>query len=116
MSTVRYDITVQQGAKFELNVQARNDDGTVKDLTGYTGRMQVRATVDAVAILMEASTALSTIVIDGPNGTVAVTVPADVTGAMTWTSGVYDLEVSTGPTNVIRLVEGFASLSKEVTR
>jgi hypothetical protein len=35
---------------------------------------------------------------------------------MSWSSGQYDIEAYTSPANVIRLAEGFASLSPEVTR
>jgi hypothetical protein len=116
MATIKRDIVVQQGANFELNIAAKNSDGTAKDLTGYTGKMQIRPSVESVTVLMEASTANGRITIDGPNGTVAILVPADVTDPMTWSSGVYDLEVTNGATNVIRLMEGNASLSKGVTR
>ena len=115
MGTVRQDIVFRQGAAFELNVQARNADGTVKDLTGYSGKMQVRPTVESATKYVDIPV-VGSITINGPLGQVAVLVPSDVTAAMTWESGVFDLEVSTNATNVIRLVEGFASLSKEVTR
>lgn len=115
MGTVKLDITFRQGATFELNVQARNADGTVKDLTGYTGKMQVRPTAESSTKYVDIP-AVGSITINGPLGQVAVVVPADITAAMTWTSGVYDLEVALNPATVIRLAEGFASLSKEVTR
>lgn len=117
MAATQHNIVVEQGSKFQLNVQARNSDGTVKDLTGYSGRMQVRSTVDSISTLMSATTGTGEITINAPGGMVMVEVGADVTQAMTWNVGVYDLEVFTAtPANVIRLVEGFASLNKEVTR
>lgn len=114
--TTRYDIEVQQGANFALTVQARNvSDNSVLPLVGYSAKLQVRATVDSPTVLMEASTGAGTITINGPAGIVSILVPATTTETMTWNTGVYDLEVSTSTANVLRLLEGFASLSLEVT-
>lgn len=116
MTAIRHDITVDQGASFLLNVQALNEDRSVMDLTGYSARMQVRSSPSSNTVLMEATTAAGTITINAPGGTVMVNVGADLTAAMTWNSGWYDLEIYTSSTNVRRLLEGYASLSLEVTR
>jgi hypothetical protein len=117
MATTLYNVVVPQGARFAFSIQALNDDGTVKDLTGYSGRMQIRPTVESSTILLEATTANGRITIDEDDGIVSVNVGADITGPMTWAAGVYDLEIFTAsPAEVIRLVEGYAYLSKEVTR
>ena len=113
--TTRYDIEVQQGANFVLNVQARNSDNSVLPLVGYSGKLQVRETVDSLTVLMEANTTDGTISINGPAGIVSILVPATTTETMTWNTGVYDLEVFTTTSNVIRLLEGYASFSLEVT-
>ncbi len=116
MVATKQDILFEQGKKFEYTVQARNPDKSIKDLSGYQARMQVRPTVDSVTILVSATSAGGEIVINGPLGIVAVTIGADVTTAYTWTVGVYDLEAFTSATNVIGLAKGFAALDKEVTR
>lgn len=113
--TTRHDIEVPQGANFVLNVQARNSDNSILPLTGYSAKLQVRETVDSLTTLMEASTAGGTITINGPAGIVSILVPATTTETMTWNVGVYDLEVFTTTANVIRLLEGYATLSLEVT-
>jgi len=117
MTTARSNITIQQGAKFEFNIGATNSDGTVKDLTGYSARMQVRATPLSLTTLLDANTTNGRITINAPGGIVMVAVGADVTALLNWNVAYYDLEIYTvDPTNVIRLVEGYASLSREVTR
>lgn len=116
MATVRKDITVQQGVAFKLNIAAQNKDGTVKDLTGYTGKMQIRPAAGSGTLLMEASTANGYLTINAPGGIVMVNVPSTITDPMTWTNGVWDLEViCAAPVDSLRLAEGFASLSLEVT-
>jgi hypothetical protein len=117
VATVKYNISIQQGSKYELSIQARNNDNTVMDLTGYSGRMQVRPTKASSTVLLDANTTNGRITINAPGGIVSVSVGADVTALLNWTVAYYDLEVYTvDPTNVKRLVEGYASLSREVTR
>ncbi len=115
--TTRYNISIQQGARYDLTIQARNADNTVMDLTGYSGRMQVRPTVKSTTILLDANTGNGRITINAPGGQVLVSVGADVTALLNWNVAYYDLEVYTvDTTNVKRLIEGYASLSREVTR
>lgn len=114
--TTQYDIVVQQGAKFELTIKALNKDRTIKDLTGYLARFQVRATVGSLAVLMSGTTEDGRMTINGPGGLVMISVGADITTPMAWTNGVWDVEAYSSAANVIRLAEGFASLSPEVTR
>lgn len=116
MPTTRYDITVNQGSAFKLNVQALNSDKTVMDLTGYSARMQVRETSASTIVLMSASTLDGGITINSPGGVVMINISAALTTAMTWNAGEWDLEIYTDAANVIRLVKGYASLSQEVTR
>jgi len=116
VGTVKHDITVQQGAKFVLSIAAQNADKSVMNLSGYTGRMQIRDAAGGASTYLDATSANGMIAVNGPAGVVTVTVGADVTDPMTWKNGVYDLEVTNGATNVIRLAEGFASFSAEVTQ
>ncbi len=117
MATTRYDLLIRQGDKFEQSIAAKNSDGTAKDLTGYSARMQVRATPESSTVLLEASTANGRISINAPGGIVTITVGADITAPLNWNVAYYDLEIFTAdPANVTRLLEGYASLSKEVTR
>lgn len=113
-----HDIRMDQGAKFELTIQAQNADKTAKDLTGYDARMQIRETVDSLTTLLTASTGDGRITINAPGGIVMVRIGADVTSALTFNTAKYDLEVykAADLTEVIRLVEGNVSLHPEVTR
>ena len=114
--TTTYDITVRQGAKFELSIKALNVDRSIKDLTGYLARFQVRKTAADATVLMSGTTEDGRMSVNGPAGVVSINVGADVTAPMTWTTGVWDVEAYSSASNVIRLAEGFASLSPEVTR
>lgn len=117
MTATKLDISIEQGAKFEISIAVRNNDRTVKNLTGYSARMQIRADYSSIDVLLEASTDDGTIDINAPGGIVTINIGADLTTPLTWTAAVYDVEIYTiDPTEVIRILEGSASLSLEVTR
>lgn len=84
------------------------------DLTGVRARLQVRASVEAPAVLLELSTD-DGITIDGP-GLVRRHLSAERTAAQRWSRGVYDLELTFPDGTVSRWIEGEALVVQEVTR
>ncbi len=116
MSAGSYDLYIEQGATLSLPIVWKDSDGNVVNITGYTARMQVRQTVPATTILLSATTENGKLVIDGSNGKVTILLSAADTTAITWLTGVYDLELISGSGVVTRLLEGSVSVSREVTR
>lgn len=84
------------------------------DMTAATARMQIRDTPQG-DILLELTTDNGKLVITGP-GTIVRELSADETAALTWTNGVYDLEVEYPDGAVHRYFEGPVTVSREVTR
>lgn len=115
MASKRLDVQIEQGSTFNLIVNAKNSDGTVKNLNGYVAKMQVRPSVDSSTIYVDATSINGMISVNGPQGQVTVTINGPTTAAYTWNTGVYDLKVE-NDTDIIRLVYGDATLSKQVTR
>lgn len=83
------------------------------DLAGATVRMQIRAQIGG-AVLLELTTANGGLAITGP-GTITRTISAAQTAALTWTDGVYDLEVEYADGTVQRYLQGAVTVSREVT-
>lgn len=83
------------------------------DLTGATARMQIRAGLGG-ALLLELNTENGGLAITGP-GTLTRTLSATETAALTWTDGVYDLEVEYSDGTVQRYLQGAVTVSREVT-
>lgn len=83
------------------------------DLTGATVRMQVRAGLGG-AVLLELTTENGGLAITGP-GTITRTLTATQTAGLTWTAGVYDLEVEYADGTVQRYLQGAVTVSREVT-
>lgn len=116
MTSKKFDILIEQGSTFYLTVNAKNPDGTAKNLSGYSGRMQIRPTYNSSTLYVDATTSNGMITILGSQGQVTVTIPGATTDSYSWNSGVYDLEVDNSGGDIIRLVSGSVSLSKQVTR
>jgi hypothetical protein len=114
MAAVRYNITLSNGRTFTLRVACKveNDDDTldVRNLAGWTGAMQVRATADDATVLAEAD-----VTIDTADGIVTATITDDETVSATWRAGVYDLIITDG-TDTEPLAEGTVLLRRSVTR
>ena len=86
------------------------------NLAGYTARMQVRQTLTAATTLLELTTANSGIVLDTVNYVISLRLSAASTALLSFTSGVYSLEMVNGAGAVTQLLEGTVKLNKEVTR
>jgi hypothetical protein len=133
MAAGEYDIEVEQGATYRLDVTVQGGDPAVPlDLTGYTARMQIRAKVAATTVLWEMTTE-DALTQSSPEpgitildqqvpenlGRLQLFIADENTALFTWRTGVYDLELvgSTQPgADVIRLLKGKVTVDPEVTR
>ena len=113
----RFDITINQGATFELTITWKDSAGTAINLTGYTARLNVRETYSSSTAVLTLTTENGGITLGGAAGTITLAATATATAALTAPfSGVYDLELVSGGAVVTRLLEGVATVSPEVTR
>lgn len=115
MPAGNYNISIEQGATFTLGVGYQDGSGLAVNLTGYTADMQVRSTVGNSVIQYELSTTNGRITITPLTGIVTLNLTATETTALTFQSGVYDIELTSGAT-VIRLLQGTITVSPGVTR
>jgi hypothetical protein len=112
----RYYLTIYQGSDFsEVVTFLQTAGGTPVDLTGLTGRMQIRKTKESTDVIIELTTENGRLAFGGTDGVVTMTLTAAETATIL-TEGVYDLEFVTSATSAARWLEGLVILSKEVTR
>ena len=109
-----YDLKINQGSTFVLGLVLKKANGILFDLTGYTGRSQIRksqASTEAVATPHIAFAA------DRKSGKMSIGLSDIETMNISLSSGVYDIELidPTG-TVVTRILEGKVKISPEVTR
>jgi len=84
--------------------------------SGWTARMQIRASIDSTAILAAFTSADGTIVLAADGG-ITLVLADTVTDALNFTAAVYDLELdNTATGEVTRLAEGKVTLKPQVTR
>ena len=111
-----YNVTIDQGADWYLNVNYNNPDNTPVNITGYTGALQLRSLPEDPTAVLTLTTANGGITITGLTGLVAIHATALQTRAIDDGVYYYDLEI-TSPTNIVtRLIQGQAVVSPEVTR
>jgi hypothetical protein len=112
---VQYNVEIDQGADWFLNVTYEQPAGTPVNITGYTSALQLRSLpTDATAVLSLATG--SGITITGATGLVAIRATAAQTRAIDEGVYYYDLEITSPAGIVTRLVQGQAYVSAEVTR
>jgi hypothetical protein len=116
MAAVKYDFTIEQGATTIKPFVWKSGEDVPVNLTGATVRMQVRRSTSSSDVLLEASTANSRIQLDPLLGKFTLVLSATVTAAISWLTGVYDIEITASNGVVTRLVQGTITVSKEVTR
>jgi hypothetical protein len=116
-ATVKYPITIQQGASWGRTFIWQVSVGAPKDLTGWSAVMQVREAYGS-PVLLTLSTDNGGITLGGITGSVTLLITAAQTQGITKAKGVFDLKMipPTGPGTLDRrLIEGTVTLSKAVT-
>ena len=111
MATV-FNLFIDQGTDYSANIIAKTTAGVVRDLTGYTGRGQLRRSY------FSANTIPFSVDIPVPsNGNVIIALSNSTTANLKYGRYVYDVElVVTATGNVERLQEGIVTVNPEVTR
>ena len=116
MAAATHDFIIEQGVTTSKAFIWKDSAGDVIDLTGYSARMQIRESLASNSTLLSATNANGQLVIAAADGKVTLTLTATETAALTFTSGLYDLELVSSGGTVTRLVQGTVTLSKEITR
>lgn len=113
MGAVVYDIEADQGGIEQIIIGVTENDGTVSDLTGYAGELQIWSSHrDDATLLVTGSVSINV-----ATGVVTGTISGDDTLGATWRSGVYDMFIdngaASGPEYIVR---GLFRLRPTVTR
>lgn len=111
MPAALYNLTIEQGADYSKSIVIRNADGSLRDLTGQSFRMQIREHYHSPEIL---ATASITVELNISRVTFSLTAPQ--TSTLNVKRGVYDLEMFNGNGNVVRLLKGSVDVEYEVTK
>lgn len=116
-----YNILCEQGTTFTRVLELQTPDPVDStqfdpyNLAGHTARMQIRRTIDSSTVMLSLTTENNGITLDDEDGKITLSMTAEQTSTLT-SSGVYDLEIIDGSSNVSRVIQGTFTLSLEVTR
>lgn len=118
--SVQVDLNVKAGATYTAIFTVKDSPSVVKDITGWSAQMQVRAAIGAPsALLTFTSTPAAGLTIDGANGTITLVInPSDTNGISTYVGGrimAYDLEIDNGVGVRYAPFEGSFILHPQVT-
>lgn len=107
-----YNLVIDQGTDFSANLTVKDSTNTVRNLTGYTGRAQLRRSYAS------SSNVTFTVNIDSPtDGNVKITLANAATANLKYGRYVYDVELTkTSDSTIERVYEGIATVYPEVTR
>lgn len=86
------------------------------NLAGYTARMQIRNKLGDSTYLLDMTTENGRIILNNSVKTIELKITATDTTAITWTSGVYSLELVSAGGVVSTLMNGTVTVKQEVTR
>ena len=126
-----YNFIIEQGATTQFRIDYKDSNNQPVDLTGYTGRMQIRNapkgnvryanltnTLDLCGSGLNFTPEINGVTQPLSSGSIEIVISAASSSAFTFDQAYYDLELvstSGGCEYVTRLLQGKVKLSKEVT-
>lgn len=129
MAAGRYLLTIEQGTTTDLLLEWKDSNGEPVDLTGYIARMQIRPSVDSSTKYLDITSVTASdgtglnltpqsgsFTLPKTSGSIGLFISAQTSSNLSFSEGVYDIELQSSTGVVTRLLEGLVKLSKEVTR
>ena len=108
-----YNISVNQGESFNLDASLINSSGSSMNLSGYYLRGQVRYSYGSTGVLLDLNPSIT----NATGGLININLTPSQTVNLPPTIAVYDVEsYVSGDGTVNRVLNGFFSISPEVTR
>jgi hypothetical protein len=112
-TTATYDLEINQGATYSLQLAFQTDQNTPMDLTGYAGLSEIRHNATR-----ELAATFTVTIVDTLLGLVSLELSAEDAALLPFSTKVpnlaYDLVFTIG-TEVLRALEGSVSVSRQVT-
>lgn len=112
MAAATYNLVIDQGSDFAIDLVVK-ESGSVKDLTNYSARAQLRTKKDAT----DTAASFTCTVTSASEGKLKMELGNSTSTGISAGRYYYDLEIFTSnDTTVKRLLQGEVTLNQEVTR
>lgn len=106
------NLAIDQGTTFSVTISVTDDTGSARDLSGYTGRAQLKR-----SYYTNTNTAFTVTINNPGEGEIDMSLTATQTSALKAGRYVYDLELVNSSSNAVeRVVEGIVTIYPEVTK
>jgi hypothetical protein len=125
MAAKQYNFSIEQGSSFRLSLTYKDNNSNIIDLTGYCARILMKIGAEEFQTFSTLNTDFSEykFIIDGPQGTLNLLIPANITNSYTFNSAKYDLELQSpqdlyieGGKYTIRVLYGTISIIKRFSQ
>ena len=111
-----YNMNIDQGSDYNLNLVYKNISGVAINLTNYTVRAYLKRCIKQTVADFEMTTENGRIILSDPtNGMLTIKLTNEETASLGG-SYYYDLEIISNTNVVTRLIQGMAILDSEVTK
>ena len=108
-----YDLSIEQGSSFNLNLVAKDSVGTPLNLSGYAATGSIRYGFGSSGALLPLSPVVDSSYV---SGIISLSLSAAQTSSLPVTKAVYDIEVYTVNGYTFKAIRGYAEILPEVTR
>jgi hypothetical protein len=99
VNPARYTFKVWRGATFRKVLELLDENDQPKDLTGYTGIMSVRQSINANVDLLTLTNGNGGITFGGTDGTIELFIDDSVTDTLTFPTAYFDLKITAPSTD-----------------
>lgn len=104
-----YDITIENGSTYHINIEIDNNDGTAYDISDYTLKMQMRTRSDA--LILDCSNYMTLI----GNNQIDLNIPGSATKDLKYTVGEYQISIDIAADSY-SILRGAVEFTKAVTK
>jgi hypothetical protein len=108
-----YDITIEQGSSFNLNLTAKDSSGTPLNLSGYEATGQIRYGYGSTGVLLPLNATVDNSYV---SGIINLSLTPTQTSSLPVTKAVYDIEVYASNGFTFKAIRGYAEILPEVSR
>lgn len=113
MAAAVYNIVLEQGASWTKTIKISEADKKSKNLTGYTGKAQLRVTPNDTNPLLE----ISFVFLEPrTSGKITLSLTASQTATLVTSPVLYDVIITSSSGIVTRILQGTATVSPRITR
>lgn len=110
-----YNINIHQGESWTMTLTVKDENDTAKNLTDYTGKMQIRDKPNG-KVYADLNTTDGGMTINGTYGEVELVMTAAQTAALNLRNAVYDVYVESSAGTITYLLKGTVTIHARVSQ